>query len=98
MSKLWVIVLATLPFQTFIIWAVCWLMLDTLRDPRTAHTAATKARTSVRKPRQSVHEANTGTDQANSRSWVQRSESNQENNPWITFAMTSTPTWIANAP
>lgn len=65
MSKLWVIVLATLPFQVFIIWAVGWLVVDALRDRRTARTAATEAHTSVRKPCQFEHEPNTGTDQAN---------------------------------
>jgi hypothetical protein len=97
-SKVWIIVLATLPFQVFIIWAVCWLVLDALRDRRTARTAATEVHISARKPRQSTHEPNTATAQANPGNCPQRSESNEENNPWITSAVTSTPAWIANAP
>ena len=98
MSKLWVIVLAILPFQVYIIWAVGWLVLDALRDRCTARTAATEVHTSARKPRQPTHEPNTATAQANPGNCPQLSESNEENYPWITSAVTSTPAWIANAP
>ncbi len=43
-----VAMLATAPIQAFLVWAACWLTLDTLRERRKARTAATAALASAR--------------------------------------------------
>jgi hypothetical protein len=44
MFKLWIVVLATLPFQIFIFWALGWYAVDTMRERRIARAAAAEAR------------------------------------------------------
>ncbi|MPZ82604.1 MAG: hypothetical protein GEV28_20270 [Actinophytocola sp.] len=39
MDKLWVVLLASSPFLTFIGWAVCWLVSDALRERRRTRAA-----------------------------------------------------------
>ena len=73
MSKVWVVVFATLPFQIFIISTIGWLGVRAIRERRTARTAATEARASIRRSRLPAPEPKTGT------------TSRRENhNQWIT--------------
>lgn len=44
MTKLAVFMLATAPYQVAIVWATCWLVLDSLRERRAARMAASQAR------------------------------------------------------
>ena len=49
MFKLWIVVLATLPFQVFIFWTAGWCAIETLGERRIARAAAAEARALPRK-------------------------------------------------
>jgi hypothetical protein len=61
MSKLWVVVFATLPFQIFIISTIGWLTVHAIQERRKARAAAAEALASVRSSRLHAHEPETAT-------------------------------------
>jgi hypothetical protein len=70
MSKFWVFVLATLPFQIFIISTIGWLAVRTFHERRTARAAAADARASVGSSRRPAHEPETTSRRENPGQWI----------------------------